>query len=80
MPSTPPVLHGCPGDCGRQVPRHQLACRDCWWRLPEPLRHRVTAAYTARRRNPSDDSRAAEHRQAMTVAIAWYRTNGRSRP
>lgn len=69
--------HGCPGGCGLTVPRHQLACPACWQRLPGPMRHRVSTAYAAHRRSPTDEARAAEHRQAMTTAIAWYRDQSR---
>ena len=61
--------HGCPGDCGAQVAHHQLACRRCWYRLPQVLREDVTNAYRRRADNP------AAHRAALLAASQWYRAN-----
>lgn len=61
--------HGCPGDCGAQVPRHRLACPPCWYRLPAPLRDEVNAAYRARRSDPR------RHSLALRAALGWYRAN-----
>lgn len=61
--------HGCPGDCGARVPRHQLACKPCWYRLPKPLRDAVNGAYRHRQQNP------AAHRSALAAAMDWYRRN-----
>jgi hypothetical protein len=58
--------HACPGHCGAQVTRSKLACRNCWWRLPLPLRQAVTAAYARRAVDPS------AHRAAMVAAFDWY--------
>lgn len=60
--------HGCPG-CGARVQRHQLACRDDWFRLPKPLRDAINSAYQHRERNP------AAHRAALRAAMDWYRRN-----
>ncbi len=61
--------HDCPGGCGGQVPRHQLACKPDWFRLPLPLRKAINAAYLARARNPT------AHRAALRAAFDWYRAN-----
>jgi hypothetical protein len=61
--------HGCPGDCGAQVPRHQLACKPCWFRLPKPYRDAVNDGYRHRMTNPRP------HRQALRDAMLWYRDN-----
>lgn len=52
--------HDCPGGCGQQVPRHLLACLDCWWLLPTELRHAI--------------QRGGMHRlRAVSAAVQWYR-------
>lgn len=57
--------HACPGRCGRiGVPRHKLACRDCWHRLPVDLRHRIS--YTWSRAD------GAAHMAALTEAVAHW--------
>lgn len=61
--------HGCPGDCGAKVPRHMLACRPCWFRLPADLRTAVTAAYRHRRSSPT------AYREALAGALQWFRAN-----
>lgn len=61
--------HGCPGDCGAQVPKHQLACKPCWYRLPKPLRDAISSAWRHRQQNP------AAHRAALGAAMRWYRAN-----
>lgn len=61
--------HPCPGGCGAQVPRHQLACKPCWFRLPGALRAAVGFAYRRRVRDPGP------HREALATALQWYRTN-----
>lgn len=61
--------HGCPGDCGAQVQRSQLACKPCWFRLPTPLRNAINSAYRHRQTNP------AGHRAALSAAMRWYRDN-----
>lgn len=66
------TLHACPGDCGAKVPRHQLACKPCWFRLPQELRNAVTAAYRHRVRN------STAHREALAAAMQWYRAYPRS--
>lgn len=64
-----PETHDCPGGCGTQVPRHHLACRPCWFRLPAPLRDDVNAGWRSRRADP------AKHRRALRAASIWYRAN-----
>jgi hypothetical protein len=64
-----PDTHDCPGRCGNQVARHQLACKPCWFRLPKVYRDDVNAAYRGRARDPG------RHRRAMQQAFAWYRDN-----
>jgi hypothetical protein len=64
--------HGCPGDCGAQVPRHQLACKPCWFRLPKDLRDDVN--YACRRRAVD----ASSHRRALRAAMNWYHDNPRT--
>lgn len=36
--------HACPGGCGESVPHNKLACRSCWWHLPEDMRGAITNA------------------------------------
>lgn len=72
--------HGCPGDCGETVARHQLACRRCWFRLPKPLRDRIDGAYRARRSAPFDAARIRAHRQLLVEATTWYRDHPPGRP
>lgn len=62
------TTHECPGGCGAEVPQHQLACRTCWRKLPEALRHQVNVAY----RNRYVNRRA--HIVAMHEALQWLRT------
>lgn len=64
-------MHGCPGDCGALVPRRQLACKPCWFRLPAPLRNAINLAYRHRQQNPT------AHRAALGAAMRWYRANPR---
>ena len=61
--------HGCPGDCGAQVPRHQLACKPCWFRLPDALRRAINGAFKRRVTEP------AAHRAALAAAVRWYKAN-----
>jgi hypothetical protein len=71
---TPPVrdTHTCPCGCGGQVPRHQLACKPGWFRLPADLRGWVGAAYRTRRADPDG------HFRALRAAIQWYRDHPRT--
>ncbi len=55
--------HGCPGDCGAQVPNERLACPDCWARLPVRIRREVSRHY----RRHTD-----RHRLAVQRAYEWY--------
>lgn len=71
----PEPRHGCPGDCGATVARRMLACRACWWRLPEELRNELNRADQIRRRNPNDPERVAQHRRVVARALRWYRDN-----
>lgn len=64
--TAPRSTHPCPSCDKRQVPRHQLACRPCWYRLPKALRDRLNNAY---HRDPLD------HPQAMRACLDWYRDN-----
>lgn len=64
MPDRTRPPHDCPGGCGAQVPHHLLACRDCWWELPAPLRNAF--------RRPG-----ANRLTAVGEALAWYRANMR---
>lgn len=61
-------FHTCPGRCGTQVPHHHLACRPCWFRLPQPMRDTIKSTSGYRR------SKAA-HRRALQDAIQWYQAN-----
>lgn len=58
--------HGCPGDCGASVPRHQLACKPCWFRLPQGLRDAINRAYRNRQQKPR------VHVLALREAMRWY--------
>lgn len=60
------ATHRCPGGCGRVVPRHQLSCRDDWFRLPAELRRSINAAYRRDR---------GRHLELVGDALAWYRAN-----
>lgn len=62
--TAPRPTHTCPGCKSVQVPRHKLACRPCWYRLPRALRQRINDAY---RRD------SAAHRGALREAFDWYR-------
>lgn len=69
--------HACPGCGAPGVPRHQLACKPCWFRLPPDLRNAVNGSYHARARGAAG---VRAHRQALTTAMRWYRDHpaGRS--
>jgi hypothetical protein len=56
--------HACPGGCGRSVTADKLACRACWFLLPQAMRQEVWRWYRA------DSTR---HRQAVTAALNWYK-------
>jgi hypothetical protein len=65
----PRQTHTCPGCHQRDVPRHQLSCRPCWYRLPPELRDALNAAY--------HKGTAEEHGRAMRACLDWYRDNPR---
>lgn len=65
------TTHPCPGGCGAAVPSDLLACKACWYRLPQPYRDETWAAWRVRREDPR------RHRNAVTAAITWYRDQDR---
>lgn len=69
------TTHPCPGCDAPGVPQHQLGCRPCWWRLPEPIRGRINRAYAAKKRHPHDVDIAGAHRRAIFDAMQWWRDN-----
>ena len=72
------TTHPCPGCQTPGVPRHQLACKPCWFRLPQDLRDAVNGTYRAKSyaKRPETRSRAVvAHRQALAAAMTWYRAN-----
>jgi hypothetical protein len=62
--------HGCPGLCGRRIPRHRFACKPCWSRLPQDLREGIVG-------NGDHDGMA--HRSAKSDATLWYLDHYRRR-
>jgi hypothetical protein len=62
----PMASHDCPGSCGRQVPYHHFACRNCWYRLPMDLRRPISANW---------QRDAVAHAEAMADALQWYGQN-----
>lgn len=68
------MRHPCPGGCGLRIVRNMLSCRECWYRLPGPIRAAVAAAFPRRVKDPR------AHREALAEAMAWYRTNPRGVP
>ncbi|HEX8112052.1 MAG TPA: hypothetical protein VF516_30175 [Kofleriaceae bacterium] len=68
-PATAPSFHDCPGCGAAGVPQHQLACKPCWFRLPERMRDAINHAFRHRLSNPR------AHRQAIVRAMTWYRIN-----
>lgn len=71
-----PVLHGCPG-CGALVRRTVLACRPCWFWLPQELRDAVNAAWRRRKANPKDPGAVRAHLAAVGAASRRLRDNPR---
>lgn len=71
------LSHPCPGCGALGVPRHQLACKPCWLRLPADLRNAVNGTYRARSRGSADATRrsavVSAHRRALAAAMEWYR-------
>lgn len=63
----PRPTHTCPGCKQRQVPRHQLSCRPCWYRLPKELRDQLNGSYHR--------GTASQHAEAMRACLDWYRDN-----
>lgn len=63
------TTHPCPGCEQPGVPRHQLACRPCWAKLPSDLKNAVNGTFRRRLADP------APHRRAAVAAYHWYRTN-----
>ena len=60
------ATHTCPGKgCQIQVPRHQLACRSCWFKVPAPLRRAINETYRNRSKNP--DAHSANIREAIRL-------------
>lgn len=55
--------HLCPGRCGATISPGHVGCRDCWLRVPRPLRQPLSDTFPKRLTRP-DDYRAA-------VARAW---------
>lgn len=64
-------MHDCPGGCGAEVEHDKLSCRQCWFRLPRPLRKAINAAWQAVDVDP------APHRAALASARRWYERNPR---
>lgn len=67
-----PTSHTCPGGCGAHVPRHRLACRSCWSRLPQALQRAIWQHHESGDR--------AAHAGAVSAAVDWYRANPRACP
>ncbi|WP_154697085.1 hypothetical protein [Lentzea guizhouensis] len=65
-PKRPASTHSCPGDCGQQVPRQHLACRSCWYLLPQELREELTRLYGRDR---------IAHLGAVGDCLIWFREN-----
>ncbi len=76
----PEPTHGCPGDCGRTVPRTRLACPHCWYRLPRDLQAAITSAYAAMRRNRNNTHAIQAHRAAVTNASTGTAHSPHRRP
>ena len=58
-------VHACPG-CGKhRIPNRLLACQPCWTRLPGDLRRPLQTVTRG----------TAEHRDALTAALTWYRNH-----
>jgi hypothetical protein len=56
--------HECPGGCGRRdVPRHRYACRECWYRLPDPHRRAIQQNHR---------HHSVGHAVAMHEAHTWF--------
>lgn len=70
--SLPDTSHACPGGCGTRVPRHRLACRACWPRLPLPLRRAIWTHH--------ESGNKVAHLEALAAASRWYRDNPRHCP
>ena len=67
------LTHRCPG-CGRDVVnRTRLACRPCWYRLPETLRDKLNDAYRRRRSNPDNSAALSDHFAVLRECADWYR-------
>lgn len=72
------TTHACPGCAQPGVPRHMLACKRCWFRLPQDIRNQVNGTYYNRRRSarsPSIGAAVAAHQAALAKAIEWYRAH-----
>jgi hypothetical protein len=69
------TTHPCPGCDAPGVPKHQLSCRPCWFRLDRVIRDRISRAYRAMRQYPHDGDYQAAHRRALADALEWYKTN-----
>jgi hypothetical protein len=65
--------HACPGCRTVEIAGNQLACKACWFRVPRPIRDRITRAWAAKRRYPHDGDLIAAHRKAVGDALTWYR-------
>jgi hypothetical protein len=55
--------HPCPGCRQPGVPFERLACRKCWFVLPQEIRNRIWRYYR---------SNAVQHHQAVRDALRWY--------
>jgi hypothetical protein len=67
--------HDCPGCGAPGVPYGRLSCTPCWFRLPVPIRGRITRAWRSLTRWPHDSDLLAAHRKAVADAGEWYRDN-----
>lgn len=70
------TTHGCPGRCGATtIPRHLLACRDCWRRLPKVYKDPIRHTYRKAAGKPLTDPAWIAHRNAVKAAFIWYADN-----
>lgn len=77
---TTDTTHECPCGCRGRVPRHQLACKPGWFRLPRHLRNAVNDTYYTRTHTRDPDKRSAAvvaHRKALEMAFDWYERHPR---
>lgn len=64
-------MRECPR-CGAEIESALLACKPCWFRLPQAYRRAVSSAWKRRLAHPRDAGARRAHEAAKAAAERWY--------